>query len=248
MATANGADFSTQCYRHGVLIGNWNEDQYGCDLMTFNSSSAALPPSSSPPARLYYPETTTHATFSSAGHDIIRRSVFESKTQARMSAEVDKSLLFAHKGAEPLDRRYQTSYLQSYGSNIPSSNSNATSTSGNPVPAQPSVSQTIAKSMKQYLAQSQQFGGEMLGEDENQQSRFRSYRTAHADAFHAKNSILALQGQKPIAGAGGGATLKADANNPLLGASGTNKAQIGARRGQLVKSLEQNYRKIGLRK
>ena len=155
--------------------GNWHEDQYGCDLLA--NSAAASYTSASPlshshshsrtASRLWYPQTTTSSTFTTAGHDIIHASVYEEKTQPRMSPEVDKSLLFPHKGSDPIDRRYQTSYLTSY-------------CAGTPAP----VDKTI-KSLAPHEPNS--------NEETREESRFRTYRTTSSDAFNVKNSILAIR-------------------------------------------------------
>jgi hypothetical protein len=145
--------------------GNWHEDQSGCDLM---SRTAALAASQAPyPPRLHYPETTTHSTHTAAGHDIVRASVYEEKCQPRMSPEVSRELLFPHKGADPLDRRYQTSYQTSYARGH----------------AHAPVDRTIKKTT------AQEDGSE---EGMREQSRFRTYRTASSDAYTAQNSVLAI--------------------------------------------------------
>lgn len=134
------------------------------------SQSASLSSqSSSVPSRLHYPQTTSHSTFTAAGHDIVRAHVYEEKTQPRMSPEVARDLLFPHKGADHLDRRYQTSYLTSY--------------SRGTAHCQPPVDRTIQKMT------AQENGSE---EGMREQSRFRTYRTASSDSFNAKSSILAI--------------------------------------------------------
>lgn len=147
-----------------LCSGNWNEDQYGCDLM---SATASASPSFFSSGRLFSPLTTSHATFTTAGHDIIRDATYEEKTQPRMSPEVDKQLLFPHRGADPIDRRYQTSYLSSY---CPT--------------AAPAVDRTIRS------VTNQEHG---LNEGQRDTSRTRTYRTASSDAFNAQNSVLALR-------------------------------------------------------
>lgn len=157
--------------------GNWNEDQYGCDVLLspLNSSSAAAAASSTP-SRLYNPESTTHISYGTGGHDLIHRGVYDEKMKPRLSPEVDKHLLFAHKGSSPIDRRYQTSYLASY-------------SCGN-TSTQPSVDHTVKK------IAAQENGSE---EGLREQSRFRTYRTASSDAFNAKNSVLALRADEGAA-------------------------------------------------
>ncbi len=175
MATANGADFSTQSYRHGVLIGNYNEDQFGCDLMSKSAASAAAFPATLAATenggRLFsVPLSTTHTSYTDAGHDVVRDAVHADKVKARMAPDVSAGLLFAHRGSAPIDVRYQSSYAASF-------------THGGVHASPPPVDRTVAK-----LREQDRGVEASVGARENQ-SRQRSYRTAASGAFNPSSSV-----------------------------------------------------------
>jgi hypothetical protein len=155
--------------------GNWNEDQYGCDILSSPPAASVPPPSFSSGPRLFYPASTSASTFTTAGHDIVRTEVFAEKTRARMSGAVPANLLFPHRGAAPSDKRYQTSYLAQYGG--------AGRISGEAAQAQPSIEHSIRK-MGERTSTSEE-------EDKAGVMRSRSYRTASSDAYATAHSILA---------------------------------------------------------
>ena len=158
--------------------GNWNEDQHGCDLMSAstqvsNAAYASFAATGGGTLLSSQPLSTAHTSFTTAGHDVIRRSVHEEKVQARMSPEVARGLLFAHKGADPIDTRYTTSYASSF-------NAGTGRTLENP------LQRTVQKMREARGDQGQE------SEGAREQSRARTYRTSSSDAFNAANTVMAL--------------------------------------------------------
>jgi len=175
--SVHGADFSTQQYRHGVLVGNWHEDQGGCDLLATAAARSAATAAAATrplpyPVLLSVPQSVTHTSYTQAGHETVRRAVWEEQAQARHSSEVPHHILFGHKGASSADKNIST-YAETY-------------TAGQG--AQPA---SVERTVENMLAPT---GGGM-----EEDGRLRSYRTAHSDAFNASTSVLALKADESAA-------------------------------------------------
>ncbi len=107
-STVNGADFSTQNYRHGVLVGNWNEDEFGVSLIR-----------SDPIKQAKYEDTfrtTQRLNYNNDGLIAARQEMFENRFRIQKGAEeTSKDLIFSHgteeeKSAESPEARFQTTY------------------------------------------------------------------------------------------------------------------------------------------
>jgi len=242
MDTANGANFNTQSYRHGVRVGNWNEDQYGCDLLAASQASAAAFPATlaATPngARLFAtPLTTTHTSYTDhAAHALVRDAAHADKAQARMAPDVAAPLLFAHRGADPMDKRYQSSYRAAF-------------TAGTGYSQPPPVDRTIQK-----LRESNPANLDHLAATAHEnESRSRSYRTAASDAFSPASSVAALpvDAQGQIQGAGRStrqdAVLSPITGLPVPFARGQPGQTAAVRTGDCGAVLEKNYLKLHLR-
>lgn len=131
------------------------------------------------------PLSTTHTSYTTAGHDVVHASVHDSKVAPRMSPEVRADLLFAHRGAGPMDERYQSVYQSHFNA-------------GTGRAVQPRVDLTVQK------LREQEFGLE--AEDVRETSRYRSYRTAASDAFNPQNSVMALRADEAAQRMGATAT------------------------------------------
>lgn len=107
----------------------------------------------------------------------MRRGVWEEKSRLRATQEVDRGLLFAHRGAPAPERRWHTSYGASYCA-----------------PAdQTRVDATVAK-LSGYATPAAAPSSGL--EDDAVGGRARSYRTSHSDSFNPRHSLMALQGDQ----------------------------------------------------
>jgi hypothetical protein len=185
------------------------------------------------------PLTTTHTSYTdSAGHALLRNAVHDDKANARMAPDVAAGLLFAHRGAAPIDQRYQSSYRAAF-----------TAGTGHALP--PPVDRTVAK-----LRDSDPVNAALAAssaERENQ-SRQRSYRTATSDAFSPASSVAALpvHADQQLRGAGM-STRQQVLLSPLTGQPLPHTMQpqhehAAVKKGECGSTLEQNYRQLHLRR
>jgi hypothetical protein len=102
------SDFSTQSYRHGVLVGNWHEDEFGLQLIR-----------SDPVQQAKY-ESTFHSihqlSYTVSGLSEARQDLFQQKFRPQAGSVETGQMIFAH-GTEQEkkkqgDERWQTTYKQ----------------------------------------------------------------------------------------------------------------------------------------
>merc|ERR1719223_1745710 len=83
-------------YSHGVLIGNRNEDAFGKDIFEGNTVSSSHPKVSIQQGSYRWPD------------ELASRDYVESKMHSVETPSLEKDLLFAHRGDQPKDARYET--------------------------------------------------------------------------------------------------------------------------------------------
>jgi len=97
----------TQQYRQGVLIGNWNEDAYGMDLVR-------APPEDLPPAERY--KSIAHASYVRPSDAALRETINLRISSIDRRRGIGQALV-AQPGVEP-GSEYKTSYSY-YGGGVP---------------------------------------------------------------------------------------------------------------------------------
>jgi hypothetical protein len=91
---------NTAQYRHGVLIGNWNEDKFGCQLSTQQGPNVNKD--------LMY-ESVMRASYRGGSKEAINE-YYEQKVRPDGDKGLPADLLFPHNGADTQETRYQTTY------------------------------------------------------------------------------------------------------------------------------------------
>lgn len=92
---------NTAQYRHGVLIGNWNEDKFGVQLSNQQGPNISK--------SLMY-ESVQKASYRGGSKEALTE-YYESKVMPDSVGQgVQADMLFPHNGADTQDTRYQTTY------------------------------------------------------------------------------------------------------------------------------------------